>query len=119
VYTEVPEHEAVLFETRDPVQITDFLNRITFAPSLMGFSCACYGDMVFEFYDGDKRIRSLALHHGVTVTIENHSYGDYDLTAKSITSLANWLNARDIQKKLDEFTEKQQIALYQITSQTD
>lgn len=99
-----PDGEVPLYETHDSDEIREFVGRLSFRLSIGGLSCACCGEMTFEFYNGAEKSGAFSLHHDTRIRLENASSGDVFLTKRSCQLLDQWLTekgVRAIQKELD------------------
>lgn len=59
---------------------------------LLGWRCMCFGNVLFQFYDGDRLLATVSYHHGKSLEWRDGWWsGHADLTGKSRAALDGWL----------------------------
>jgi len=90
------QKETILFETTDKNVINSLADQLSIGFNVVGMRCACLGDMTFDFYNDQKPLVSLCLHHGKSIRIKGDHWGDKPLTPQSQTQLKAWLDQTGI-----------------------
>jgi hypothetical protein len=97
----IEAEDPLLFEESELNNITQFLDIIKFARfnSDAGMRCNCSGDIVFEFYDGERLLESVSFHHKQSLRWGNGWDGDMKLTSNSVTYLVDWITERTTEQQ--------------------
>ncbi len=86
------EKEKTLVDVRDAVIVGDLIRRIKVNTDKRIFFCMCCGNPTFEFYQDDKLIVALGVHHGKSLRWLGGKWkGDGMLTKDSADFLVKWL----------------------------
>ena len=89
---EFDERAKILYQSSNPDEIQELAQNMSFHPIVLTLPCGCYGDLAFQFYDGDKLISHHVLAHGDALSGMPLSYSSQDF-------LQEWLLKRDITEK--------------------
>jgi hypothetical protein len=106
-YNLAPKGEGPLLDTEDAAAIEELADRIAFDFSLFPRSCACMGDMTFEFHEDEMVNLSFTYHHQKTIRFKPSILGDRPLSASSIEDLEDCLDKAGVTEKV-EFIEAEQ-----------
>ncbi len=89
-----PEKEETLIEVTRPDEIQRIVRRIRVQGGFPGVNmgCMCCGDPTLEFYEGDRLIAMVSVHHEKNLRWHGGSWNcDASLTWRSATFLNKWL----------------------------
>ncbi len=80
------------FEVKGRRRVAQLLEAIDLQFRWPPVTCACYGDMLFEFYEGQTLVTTVRCFHGESLAWQGWS-GQGDLTADGQAALQSWLRA--------------------------
>lgn len=96
-----PAEEKVLFGTRAPSDVAEFLGLIEIDEKESTGACMCCGSPTLELYAGDRHLAMVGIQHGFALR-----WGDWPadgkLTQKSSWALTEWLARRGVNEPYDE-----------------
>jgi hypothetical protein len=100
-----PETEKTLLDLRDAAAIQTFLGGVEVDEAQSGFHCMCCGYPTLEFYEGEKLVGIVGMHHGRSLRWPGEWPGDALLTAGSIEFLVEWLAKHGVEQPKKDFDE--------------
>jgi hypothetical protein len=86
---EYDSQEKILHQTSDLTDIQDFARQIRFTPMPFNLTHGCWGDLAFEFYNGNKLLSRHVLAH-------DDIFSDLTLSGSSQEALQAWLHKRGV-----------------------
>lgn len=79
-------------ELRDPHHVQSFLSQLSFKQKMQPW-CKCLGDVFFDFYEQDRHLAKLSLHHESRLRWNNGKWsGQAELTPEAQSKLRAWLS---------------------------
>ena len=85
---QLEDRTTVTFELKDKDAIQTLVSSLSFKKESPGY-CACMGDYLITFFNGDKKLASLTYHHGTSLRWKNWD-GDSDFTPESQKAWRTW-----------------------------
>lgn len=101
-------------DCRDPALVQSLVDTIAVDhlrsswPPLLPNICACRGDPELRFFQGDRLLAHLSLHHGKSLRWLDGSWsGDTTLTQVSAASIAAWLHGQGLPASREEAKDRE------------
>jgi hypothetical protein len=98
----LPEKEKTLFEETNAGAIADFLKRIDIVDEQSGLECKCCGEPTIEFYEKDRLMAMVGVHHGRSLRWSAGWPGDGLMADAFAEYVCDWLAQHDIREPRKE-----------------